>query len=75
MAFVVRFDKDDKDFRSFHPTKVIYGSLVGESDERKLLQPDTRGSDGREMPDRPSHTLQLDQGAARQPLALLSKEF
>jgi len=47
MAFVVRFDNDERDFRPFHPAKVSCGYLVGESDGRKSLQPDTCGSDGR----------------------------
>ncbi len=75
MAFVIQLEKDDREFRSLHPTKVICKYVINERDSRKILQLNTYGSDHREVPGKLSQTIQFDEEAARQLYMLLTREF
>ncbi|TMV07651.1 hypothetical protein FGK63_09280 [Ruegeria sediminis] len=75
MALVTQFERDEREFRSLHPTQVVCKYLVSESGGKKVLQLNTYGSAERDMPDKLSQTLQFDENSARQLLAILNKEF
>ncbi|WP_170364886.1 hypothetical protein [Ruegeria arenilitoris] len=75
MALVTHLEKDERNFRSLHPTQVSCKYLVSESDGKKVLQLNTYGSVNREIPDKLSQTLQFDEKSARELLAVLKKEF
>ena len=75
MAFVKSISKDDRNFRSLHPTQVECRYLVAESDGKKVLQLNTYGSADRDIPDKLSQTLQFDEQAAAALFALLVREF
>ncbi|MCY1127544.1 hypothetical protein OU426_11815 [Frigidibacter sp. RF13] len=75
MALVVGFSKDDRDLKAAHPTTLVCKYLVGERDGKKILQLNTYGSTGREIPGKLSQTLQLDESAARQLFQVLQREF
>ncbi|MEX0327649.1 MAG: hypothetical protein AB3N07_02910 [Ruegeria sp.] len=75
MALVTQFERDERDFRSLHPTQVVCKYLVSLNDGKKVLQLNTYGSAEREIPDKLSQTLQFDEKPARQLLAILNEEF
>ena len=75
MALVVSLEKDDRDFRSIHPTKLAARYLVAECDGKRMLQINSYGSNDREMPEKLSQTLQFDEASARQLFEILSREF
>ena len=75
MAFVSAISKDDRDFRSLHPTEVECRYLVAERDGKKILQLNTYGSVKRDIPDKLSQTLQFDEQAAADLFELLVQEF
>ena len=75
MALVVSLEKDTRDFRALHPTELVCRYIVAERDGRKVLQLNSYGSSGREVPDKLSQTLQFNEESARQLYSLLAKEF
>lgn len=75
MALITQFERDERDFRSLHPTHVVCKYLVSLNDGKKVLQLNTYGSAEREIPEKLSQTLQLDENSARQLLAILNEEF
>jgi len=75
MALIVGFEKDDREFRSLHPTEVVCKYILTEMDGRKVLQLNTYGSSDRENPNKLSQTIQLDESAAQQLLSILRSEF
>lgn len=75
MAFVTRFELDDRNLKSLHPTQVVCKYLTAERDGRKLLQLNTYGSDDRDVPGKLSQTLQIGEDAARELLTILKREF
>jgi len=75
MALVTRLERDERDFRSLHPTHVACKYLVSENQGKKVLQLNTYGSEDREIPGKLSQTLQFDEQSARQLFAVLQREF
>lgn len=75
MALVTSIRRDDRDFKGIHKTEVECLYLVGNRDERKVIQLNTYGSPDREIPNKLSQTLQLDAAAAEKLIAVLKKEF
>ncbi|MEM9911977.1 MAG: hypothetical protein AAF922_14450 [Pseudomonadota bacterium] len=75
MAFVTKFEEDDREVRSMHPTKVICKYIVSENQGKKIIQLNTYGSLERDFPDKLSQTLQLDETTARQLKDILVREF
>ncbi len=75
MALIKSVLKDEKRFRSVHPTEVDCRYVVGECDGRKVLQLNTYGSMKREMTDKLSQTMQFDEASARMLWTVLGREF
>ncbi|MCC5971009.1 MAG: hypothetical protein JJU15_13770 [Pararhodobacter sp.] len=75
MALVKAITKDDRNFRSLHPTQVECRYLIAESNGKKVLQLNTYGSADREIPDKLSQTLQFDERGAADLFSLLEREF
>ncbi len=75
MAFVRSIEKDDRSLRSAHPTELVCKYIVGERDGMKVLQLNSYGSGGREIPDKLSQTLQFGEESARQLFLVLKTEF
>ncbi|MEN8935242.1 hypothetical protein [Planktotalea arctica] len=75
MAYVTKFEQDDRDIKNLHPTQVVCKYIVAEHDGKSLLQLNTYGSDKRDVPGKLSQTLQIGESAARELLAILKKEF
>lgn len=75
MALVTSLKPDHRNFRSLHPTEVEALYLVSERDGKKVLQINTYGSAGREIPGKLSQTLQFNETSARELFAVLKKEF
>ncbi len=75
MALVTALQLDERKFRSIHPTELVARYIVAEADGRKVLQLNTYGSSGRDVPDKLSQTLQFDENTARHLFDLLGREF
>lgn len=75
MALVTSVVRDERNFRSIHPTEVSAYYLVAELDGKKVLQINTYGSAGRDVPGKLSQTLQFNEQSAREIFAVLKKEF
>jgi hypothetical protein len=58
-----------------HPTTVVCGVEVYEVGGRRVIQLDTYGAEDRDIPDKVSQTLQLDEAAARQLVKILQAAF
>jgi hypothetical protein len=71
MALIVKFEKDTREIKSIHPTKVVCKYLVAETGDQKVIQLNTYGSNDREFPGKLSQTLQLDEKAAIELLQIL----
>lgn len=75
MALVTSLEPNTKDRQSVHkPTRCLYAVVEGTSGER-YLQLDTVGSEGREIPDKVSQSIQFDRQAAGQLLQLIHQTF
>ncbi len=75
MAIVISLEKDDRSFKSSHPTELSAKYMVAECDGKKVLQLNTYGSPHREYPGKLSQTLQFNENSARELLAVLQDEF
>ncbi|MDF2142253.1 hypothetical protein [Paenirhodobacter sp. CAU 1674] len=76
MALIVSLEKEEqRSIRSAHPTRIPCKYMVGSFDGKKVLQLNTYGSAGREIPDKLSQTLQFDETAAHQLFRMLKSEF
>ncbi len=76
MAMVVSLEEDEgRSIRSAHPTHIPCKYLIGTFDGKKVLQLNTYGSAGRELPGKQSQTLQFDEAAAYQLFRMLKSEF
>ncbi len=75
MAFASPLEQDEREIRGLHPTQVVCRYMVCDMDERRVLQLNTYGSPGRQMPDKLSQTLQFSEETARQLHALLDQHF
>ena len=75
MAMVVSIEKDERDFRSAHPTELVAKYLIAESSGKKVLQINTYGSNDRDVPGKLSQTLQFNELSARELFEVLQQEF
>lgn len=75
MALVTKLAREERNFRSIHPTEVECRYVVDERDGRKLIQLNTYGSSERQIPDKLSQTLQFSEESARELWAIIGKEF
>ena len=75
MALITTFKRGKRDKLNLHKTEIPATVYFQDKDGRKLLQIDTLGSKDREMPDKVSQTIQLDENAARELFGILKKEF
>ncbi|MBC7284541.1 methionyl-tRNA formyltransferase [Hoeflea sp.] len=75
MAVIKSFKLGKGNRVTLHPTQVVATVYYQEYDGRKILQIDTHGSDDREIPDKVSQTIQLDESSAQQLFDLLKKDF
>lgn len=75
MALITSFDPGQPRRLSLHPTQVPAKYYVQRTDGKVILQIDTHGSAVREIQDKVSQTIQLDEKAARQLHAIIGAEF
>lgn len=74
MAVIKSFKRGRRDVLKLHPTQVVATLHFQERDGRKILQIDTHGSDEREIPDKVSQTIQLDENAASDLFRIMKKD-
>jgi hypothetical protein len=75
MALVTSLEPNSKERQSVHkPTRCLYAIVDGPGGDR-YLQLDTVGSEGREIPDKVSQSVQFDRQAAGQLLRILHIAF
>ncbi|KJS19808.1 MAG: hypothetical protein VR78_02550 [Hoeflea sp. BRH_c9] len=75
MAVIRSFKLGKRDRIALHPTEVEATVYYQEYDGRKILQIDTHGSDHREIPDKVSQTIQLNESSAQELYDMLKKDF
>jgi len=75
MALITALEKDDRSFRSTHPTHVVGKYISQELDGKTIFQLNTYGSENREIPDKLSQTIQLTEETAFELWNILGKEF
>lgn len=75
MALITSFKRGKRDRLSIHRTEIPATVYFQDKDGKKLLQIDTLGSKEREMPDKVSQTIQLDEKAARELFDIIKGEF
>ncbi len=75
MALITKFEQDSRNFKSIHPTTVTAKYIIDNSANKTTIQINTYGSDNREIPDKLSQTIQLDEAAAKQLFEILKKNF
>ncbi len=74
MARIVEFSEIPKDRYGDHTT-VKCGFSVHDTEEGRLLQLDTYGSEDREIEGKTSQSIQLDEGAAQRLVEIIVKAF
>ena len=75
MALIAEFEEIQKQVGKVHkPVRCGYCSFLA-SDQTRYLLLETYGSEDRQMPDKISQSIQLDEGAARQLMAIIRSEF
>jgi predicted HNH restriction endonuclease len=75
MALVHSLEPNSKERQTVHePTRCLYAVVTGQGGNR-YLQLDTLGSQGREIPDKVSQSIQFDRQAAGQLLQLIRQTF
>ena len=75
MAVIKSFKSGQRDRIVLHPTQVVATVYSQETDGRRILQIDTHGSDHRDIPDKVSQTIQLDETSALELFNILKKDF
>jgi hypothetical protein len=75
MAVIKSFKSGVRDLIALHPTQVVATVYCQEYDGRQILQIDTHGSDHREIPDKVSQTIQLNESSAKELFDILKKGF
>jgi len=75
MALVGKFVEQLRDSGRVHPTRTDCRYSVYRADGRTLLQLDTYGSTSREMPEKLSQTLQIDEAGARRLVEIIRATF
>ncbi len=75
MALITKFEKDNREFKSIHPTQVVAKYIVNHSNGKTTLQLNTYGSDTRDIPNKLSQTIQLDEKAAKELITILKENF
>ena len=75
MAIVTSLIKDEREFRSLHPTELVAKYIIAECDGKKVLQLNTYGSKNRDNPEKLSQTLQFDEHSAQELFNVLAQEF
>jgi hypothetical protein len=75
MAMVTSLERDDRDFKSAHPTKLVAKYLVAKKSGMRVLQINTYGSNDRDVPGKLSQTLQFNEQSARELFDVLQREF
>ncbi len=75
MALIADFNEVQKTTVTIHkPVRCGYCSFIGK-DQRRYLLLETYGSEDREIPDKVSQSLQLDEAGARELIAIIKQEF
>jgi hypothetical protein len=75
MALIERFVERPRDVGKIHPTRTVCLYSVLNVNGTPVLQLDTHGSDDREMPEKVSQTLQLDEHGAATLLEIICAAF
>ncbi|WP_415182225.1 hypothetical protein [Phaeovulum sp.] len=75
MAIVIAIEKDDRNLRAAHPTQLVCKYIVEEHDGKRILQLNSYGSAGRDIPGKLSQTLQFTEASAFQLFRILQAEF
>ncbi|MGR3494710.1 hypothetical protein [Citreimonas sp.] len=75
MAVVTSIEKDDREIRALHPTRLPCKYMVSNHAGQRILQLNTYGSDTRQNPGKQSQTLQFDENAASDLFNLLKREY
>ena len=74
-ALIERFVERPRDVGKIHPTRTVCQYAILNVSGTSVLQLDTRGSDDREMPEKVSQTLQLDEQGAATLLKIIRAAF
>lgn len=75
MALISEFEVVSKQSSKVHkPVRCGYCSFLGDDHKRYLLL-ETYGSEDRQMPDKVSQSIELDEQGARQLMAIIRQEF
>lgn len=75
MALIKSFEEVEKQYPEIHrPVKCGYCSFIG-SDDRRYLLLETYGTEDRQMPEKISQSIQLDEEGARQLMDIIRREF
>src|SRR5690349_16034989 len=75
MALIERFVERPRVVGKIHPTRTVCQYSILNVSGTSVLQLDTRGSDDREMPEKVSQTLQLDEQGAATLLKIIRATF
>jgi hypothetical protein len=75
MALIQRFVERPRDVGRIHPTRTVCRYSILTVNGTPVLQLDTHGSTDREMPEKVSQTLQLDEQGALTLLKIIRAAF